>query len=140
MQSQLTAARILGEDGEPHTLAYLEATFAEYKIAAETASAVPLEHMRVAVVDDADSQIDEHFNSAIQFIDAALDAGGKVIVHCKHGQSRSATMLAAWFVARKGMSVDQAISHLKRCRPRVRPNQGFVQQLHQYAQTLHPGK
>jgi hypothetical protein len=79
----------------------LEATFAEYRIAAETASAVPLEHMRVAVVDDADTQIHDHFDRAIQFIDAALAVGGKVIVHCKvaaHLLTHSLTHSPAIFV------------------------------------------
>ena len=61
-----------------------------------TASDVPLEHMRVAVVDDADTQIHDHFDRAIQFVDAALAAGGKVIVHCKvaaHLVTRSHVLL-----------------------------------------------
>lgn len=120
------------EDGEPTAIAYLEACLREHQIASQTEPAVGRQQMRVAVVDDADQHIDAHFVEAIKYIDSAMSAGGKVLVHCKHGQSRSATVLAAWFVAHQGMTVQEALAHLKRCRPRVGPNKGFVEQLYKF--------
>lgn len=66
----------------------------------------------------------------------------RVIIHCKHGQSRSATVAAAWLIARNGtgrpavehaFTVDTALAHLKQARPKVCPNEGFIRQLHLFA-------
>ena len=81
------------------------------------------------VVDEGDQDIAAHFERAIAFTEAALASGGRVLFHCKHGQSRSPTVLASWLVAGRGHSVDTALRHLKACRPKVSPNSGFVGQL-----------
>lgn len=87
---------------------------------------------RIPVVDDKDQQIHEHFCNAIQFL-SAMGSSGRAIIHCKHGQSRSATIAAAYLIKTNGWSVDQAIAHLKACRPKVCPNEGFIAQLREFA-------
>jgi len=90
-----------------------------------------VQYLRVPVVDDADQDIQSYLKEAVMFIDAAAAQNGTVLVHCKHGQSRSASVVAAWLCtsAEKGWSVADALADLKKCRPRVCPNQGFQQQL-----------
>jgi predicted protein tyrosine phosphatase len=89
-----------------------------------------IEKLRVPVVDESDQRISDHFDKAIAFINQALNSNmeHRVLVHCKHGQSRSATVLAAWLV-HSGYTVSDALGHLKACRPKVGPNEGFVEQL-----------
>jgi protein-tyrosine phosphatase len=88
--------------------------------------------VRVPVVDEKDQQIHEHFSEAIQFL-LSMGAHDRAIIHCKHGQSRSATVAAAYLIHHFNWTVDQALAHLKACRPKVCPNEGFVLQLHAFA-------
>ena len=83
--------------------------------------------------------ISPYFEAAADFIaqalqvDEATELGsvtkGPVFVHCAAGVSRSATILAAYFVHKKGYSVAKALDTLQRARPVVRPNIGFLKAL-----------
>lgn len=83
--------------------------------------------LRIPVVDSCDQDIASHFPRACAFIDRALSTmGSAVLVHCRHGQSRSATVVAAWLMSHDAsMSSSSALSYLRECRPRVRPNESF---------------
>lgn len=89
-----------------------------------------VEYLRVPVLDSADQSIAEYFAIANDFIDKGLSMGGAVLVHCKHGQSRSATILAAYLMhCDNTLTVADALAELKACRSRVSPNCGFLKQL-----------
>jgi len=86
-------------------------------------------YLRVPVVDDSDQDLLAHLDNAVAFISDATHEGGTVLCHCRHGQSRSASVLAAWLITSQNLSVDDAVHLLKSCRPRVSPNPGFRLQL-----------
>jgi protein-tyrosine phosphatase len=93
-------------------------------------SSLNFSFLRVPVVDERDQEIHFYFQQAIDFIESALGKdGNRVVIHCKHGQSRSATIAAAWLIQCRGHTTDGAISYLKECRPKVSPNEGFITQL-----------
>ena len=71
------------------------------------------------------------FPRTSDFIDDAVGGGGTVAVNCVMGWSRSATVVAAYLVSKRGMSVSEALEHLRARRP-IRPNPGFLQQLADY--------
>lgn len=56
---------------------------------------------------------------AVEFMDGAVAAGGKVLVHCKAGRARSATIVLCWLIKRYGWTAEKAQAHLLRCRPHV---------------------
>lgn len=92
----------------------------------------PIRTLRVPVIDDRDQNIQQYFEEAIAFIEDALNSNieNKVLIHCKHGQSRSATIAAAWLMAAGGVPQhSDALAYLKKCRSMVRPNEGFQKQL-----------
>lgn len=102
-----------------------------------TPSLFPFTFLRVPVVDESDQQIHLYFQQAILFIENALSTNNcRVIIHCKHGQSRSATIAAAWLIQSKGLTTEESISHLKACRPKVSPNDGFIKQLKAFEENL----
>ena len=82
------------------------------------------------------------FGTAIKFIEDCIKNNGKILIHCYHGVSRSATILAAYLL-KCGMddtqidfneisdlnSVEDVITFMKGRRPIVCPNEGFVSQL-----------
>ncbi|RLN15226.1 hypothetical protein BBJ28_00010643 [Nothophytophthora sp. Chile5] len=60
---------------------------------------------------------------------SALATGGKVLVHCFMGRSRSATIVLAYLVARRGLALSEALRELRRVRPQAQPNTGFYKEL-----------
>jgi len=66
---------------------------------------------------------------ALPFIAEALAAGGRVLVHCEQGQSRSASVVAAHLMSSEQVGVHEALAVLRKHRPSVRPNAGFMDQL-----------
>lgn len=53
----------------------------------------------------------------IKWIDEKLDRGNSVVVHCAAGQQRSAAVVAAYLIQKKGYSVDQAVQYLRKIKP-----------------------
>jgi len=77
-----------------------------------------------------------YFRDTIRFIDNALTSGGTVFVHCGAGMSRAPTVVAAFLMKTFGLSSIQSLDLVKRVRPCVYPNKGFLQHLATYGQTL----
>jgi len=87
----------------------------------------------IAEVDDRNCEnLLGRFGECIAFIEKALAGGGKVLVHCRHGVSRSATVVAAFVMVRLRLGWAAAIEHVRSRRRRVSPNDGFLAQLEQW--------
>jgi protein-tyrosine phosphatase len=81
--------------------------------------------LKVMNLDDhEDTQILPYFQECIDFIKSAK----RVLVFCAAGRSRSATIVAAFLIQEKQMSLDEALMTINKARP-VRPNEGFLRQL-----------
>lgn len=72
--------------------------------------------------------ISKHFEKAANFIDQALSRGGKVFVHCNKGISRSATVVLAFLMMKRGMNFMAAVKAV-RAKREVMPNDGFLRLL-----------
>lgn len=68
------------------------------------------------------------FEESYKIIDEGLSSGN-VLVHCYAGVSRSATITAAYLMNKNSWSVREALSNIKRLRPVIGPNKGFIRQL-----------
>ena len=66
------------------------------------------------------------------FIDSSLRAGGKVLVHCNDGMSRSASLVIAYIMQTYGLDFKTALNHVQQRRFCVQPNDGFEQQLKEF--------
>ncbi|XP_051525878.1 dual specificity protein phosphatase 26-like [Myxocyprinus asiaticus] len=69
-----------------------------------------------------------NFNIGAQFIHTALKGGGKILVHCHVGVSRSATIVLAYLMLKHNMTLVEAINTVKEGRGII-PNRGFLRQL-----------
>ncbi|KAG7270621.1 hypothetical protein CRUP_010916 [Coryphaenoides rupestris] len=69
-----------------------------------------------------------NFQSAASFIHGALSRGGRVLVHCHVGVSRSATLVLAYLMLKQKLTLVDAICAVKDKRGVV-PNRGFLRQL-----------
>lgn len=56
------------------------------------------------------------------FIDNAIWRGKNIYVHCKNGHGRAPTLVAAYFIFKKGMSPEAAIKFIKSKRSVVHLN------------------
>ena len=68
----------------------------------------------------------------------ARAAGEGVLVCCGGGAGRSATLYAAWLMAREERTLDEAIELLQRRRPRVAPTRRQIAALESWATALAP--
>ena len=66
------------------------------------------------------------------FIDRCFAAGGKVLVQCNDGMSRSASLVIAYLMQKYGLDFKAALSHVQSRRFCVQPNDGFEQQLREF--------
>ncbi|PNW79482.1 hypothetical protein CHLRE_09g416950v5 [Chlamydomonas reinhardtii] len=69
---------------------------------------------------------------SLNYIDAALQSGGRVLVHCSQGVSRSATLVIAYMMWRSGKPYDEVFAAVKGIRGVANPNIGFTCQLLQW--------
>lgn len=83
----------------------------------------------VKVFDVPDEDLLSHFEDCLRFIDEGRDNGTGVLVHCQVGCSRSATIVIAWMMRTKKLSLENALDLVTESRPCVRPNEGFHFQL-----------
>ncbi|CAK5263239.1 unnamed protein product [Mycena citricolor] len=91
-------------------------------------------HLHVCIVDLPIADISEHFVKTTAFIqDALAKEGGKVLVHCLGGLSRSISVVCAYLIAAKGLTADEAIAFTKDRRSIAHPNGGFRAQLRGWA-------
>jgi len=74
----------------------------------------------------------QHFDQCCAFIDNAFKDEGKVLVHCFHGKSRSAAIVAAYLIYKEKCTPDQAIHKIQEQRPVANPNHGFRKQLNNF--------
>ena len=98
---------------------------------------LPFTHMRVKVEDTRAADISEHFETTGAFIRACEASGGRCIVHCAFGQSRSVSVTAAYLMTERHMSLGAALEAIRSRRPNACPNPSFMTQLvrHEMATT-----
>lgn len=89
---------------------------------------VGIQYLGLAVTDMMSFNISQYFNKCADFIDAALESGGKVLVNCKQGASRSAAVVLAFLMMKRKMRIQEAVRMVREKRE-ICPNDGFLQQL-----------
>lgn len=87
-----------------------------------------IKFMGIPALDTPSFYLRSYFRQAADFIEEALRSRGKVLIHCQCGISRSATLIAAYLMLKKGMDAQEALSTIRAHRS-IFPNQGFISQL-----------
>ncbi|ESO89447.1 hypothetical protein LOTGIDRAFT_125232 [Lottia gigantea] len=85
----------------------------------------------IHAMDLEDTDLLTYIDECNSFIDDGLVKGG-VLVHCFVGSSRSATIVIAYLMNKLNLTFQEALDKVKTLRPLVKPNQGFLHQLHLY--------
>lgn len=87
-----------------------------------------IKYMGVQLVDLSITNIAKHFYEVADFIESGLSGGGKVMVHCLMGMSRSSTCVLAFLMIKHRFSAEEALKMVRLNRD-IRPNDGFLHQL-----------
>ena len=74
-------------------------------------------------------KITPHLEKATSFINQAQINNGIILVHCQLGISRSTSCVIAYMIKYMGYTAMNALDFIKKKRPQVMPNFGFLQQL-----------
>jgi len=86
-------------------------------------------HLQISVLDTEHENLLIHLPKACHFIQNSLDGGGRVLVHCVMGVSRSSTVVSAYLMWTRHWTAAEAISFVQKRRPCIHPNYGFIRQL-----------
>ncbi|XP_056120744.1 dual specificity phosphatase 28 [Rhinichthys klamathensis goyatoka] len=92
--------------------------------------------LRVPVYDDPNEDLYKYFDRCADAIASEAERGGRTVVYCKNGRSRSATVCVAFLMKHQGLSLTDALQVVKNARSVVEPNPGFWTQLERYEQEL----
>jgi len=90
---------------------------------------VGIQWHRLALADEEEQDLDAALEEGLALIDQARDAGGRVLIHCHEGKSRSVSVCLAYFMTRERRSLADALAFVKTRRKQARPNAGFMKQL-----------
>lgn len=82
----------------------------------------------IKATDTESFDISKYFRPTANIIHQALEKGGKLLVHCVSGVSRSATIVIAYLMLKRRMTFKEAIKTVREKR-RICPNDGFMTQL-----------
>ena len=89
-------------------------------------------HKSIDVTDDYETNLIRYFKECLLFIDGY----DKVLVHCAAGMSRSPTIVIAYLMWKKKLSLNDAIKFVKNKRPEISPNLNFMRQLQTFQELL----
>jgi atypical dual specificity phosphatase len=95
-----------------------------------------IEYEKVNILDLPTTSIQPYFDRLTDRIHENLQQGKKTLVHCYVGRSRSATIILAYLMKYKQMSLREAFHYLRSRRHIIGPNFGFIKQLIAYEKSL----
>lgn len=97
------------------------------------------QYLHVPLKDSVDTDIQRYFEPTSEFIRSALVHNKGILVHCRLGVSRSATIVLAYLMRYGGntslpspLTYSEALKLVQLARPSVNPNLGFGDALRQY--------
>ncbi|GFO03642.1 dual specificity protein phosphatase 18 [Plakobranchus ocellatus] len=86
----------------------------------------------VPLRDSADQSLLPYLDDLVDYVSEAVSSGGRVVVHCLAGVSRSASVVIAYLVREHGMTLRDAHDYVIARRDVIRPNPGFWAALVEY--------
>merc|ERR1712216_79542 len=84
-----------------------------------------IDYLRIELRDESGADIGAQFEATQVYITKAVSEKVPVLVHCMMGCSRAATIVIAYLIAERQMSLRDAYLHVQACRPIIEPNPGF---------------
>lgn len=89
-------------------------------------------YFNIRVYDDDKTNLLKYWDNTYKYITRAKSEGSKVLVHCKMGVSRSASVVIAYAMKAYNWNFNLALEHVKKQRNCIKPNKNFLAQLETY--------
>lgn len=90
------------------------------------------------IPDSGETDIVSKFDCIFKVIDGAIEKKENVLVHCREGISRSATVMIGYMMTKHDHTYDSAYEHVQEKRPCISPNMSFLVQLQKYEKRIKP--
>eukprot|EP01114_Cavostelium_apophysatum_P019134 TRINITY_DN6077_c0_g1_i1.p1 TRINITY_DN6077_c0_g1~~TRINITY_DN6077_c0_g1_i1.p1 ORF type:complete len:285 (+),score=69.05 TRINITY_DN6077_c0_g1_i1:303-1157(+) len=87
-------------------------------------------YKKIPIDDDEEEPLIVYLEDCFAFIDKVRTEGGRVLVHCRGGVSRSASVILAYLMMTNRWTFKQAENYLRTIHTSICPNEGFISQLH----------
>lgn len=88
--------------------------------------------LRITVKDDPNENLRMYFSTVIAAVKSCRAAEGKVVIVCRAGISRSASLAIISIMSEEGTDLRSTYTIVKEGRPIIRPNIGFFKQMIEY--------
>jgi len=85
-------------------------------------------YLQISIHDAITERLIPHFIECSEFIDEGFNEGA-VLVHCRQGVSRSSSIVIAYLIISKNMTLQKSFELVKSKRSIICPNSGFIAQL-----------
>lgn len=89
-------------------------------------------YLNIRVLDDEKTDLLKHWDDTFKYITRARKEGSKVLVHCKMGVSRSASVVIAYAMKAFNWDFKKALDFVRQKRTCIKPNTSFLSQLETY--------
>jgi predicted protein tyrosine phosphatase len=86
-------------------------------------------YLKISLYDDMRQDLLEHFHTGIVFIEEVRKTGGKVLVHCQGGISRSTSFIIAYLMKVYNKPFEFCHKYLRSKKSSIKPNDNFLIQL-----------
>ena len=95
-------------------------------------------YLPLSIEDSKSEDIQSYFYICIDFIESAISSGGRVLVHCMEGVSRSCSVVIAYLMWKRGLTYKESHALVQLARPICQPNTGFICQILDFQKVLSP--
>uniref|UniRef100_A0A6B2LJR0 Protein-tyrosine-phosphatase n=1 Tax=Arcella intermedia TaxID=1963864 RepID=A0A6B2LJR0_9EUKA len=95
------------------------------------------QYKKISFPDSEQGYLPDILDDALSFIDSAKAAQGRVLVHCRLGISRSASVVIGYLLRTTSKPLKAIWEDLRATRPIVKPNPSFLKQLMHLEATQH---
>ncbi|VDN07788.1 unnamed protein product [Thelazia callipaeda] len=93
--------------------------------------------LHIPIEDDEETDLSPYWHCVFQKINDQKQIGGKVLIFCGMGISRSATFVIAYLMCMEGMTLRDAYKEVQNIRNIICPNVGFFKQMIELEQKLY---
>lgn len=96
-----------------------------------------IEYLQIPVDDNDYAPLERYFDEAADLIEKHRVNGGKILVHCAAGVSRSAALCLVYLVKHQKQTLKDAYIAVLQARPIISPNSGFWRQMIAFEKNLY---
>jgi hypothetical protein len=93
-------------------------------------------YLPLSIEDNRNEDILAYIYPCIEFIETAVTNGGRVLVHCMEGVSRSCSVVIGYLMWKRGLRYVEAQAFVQNGRPICQPNPSFICQLLEFEKRL----